>query len=850
MKRVLSKRMLALAWSTIKGRKGGFVAAFVAVLFGSAIITACGILLESSMRSGAPTERYQAAAVVVGAAQTLAVSDDVDPRFVERATLPADRVEEIARVPGVHAAIADLSIPVSLVTADGEVLDGPPTLGHGWRSAALGPFTVSGREPAKPDEVVLDSALASRAGVTTGEKVRLATGSTTATYRVTGIASPPGELVRQSALFFTDDRARQLSGQPDRVDTIGVLASAGVDASELASAIEGAVSGVVVYTDLDRGEAEFLDVGNTRAFVSELAIAFGGSMVVIIMIVVASTLALAVRLRLRELALLRAIGATPKQVLRMIAAETTLVASAGAVLGVVPGIGLAYFFRETFTLVGALPADFELSIGPLPVLVALLLCLVGARLGGRIAARRAARVKPVDALGEAAVEPRKLGWIRLSLGTLLIPAGLAAAVVLPLVLPGEAAAEGALSSALMLVIAVALLGPRLLGGAVTVFGPWLNRGSGVSGFLATANAHANSRRLSAATTPLIMGITMAAAQLFSATTTSAAAQDQAAQGIRADYVVTSSSAGVSPSVADELRDVPGVSAVTPVVRTQAIVTFTAEDSVQFRKYAAQGVTGDRLGSTMDLGVLSGSLSQLRGNTVALSRIAAGTVGVRVGDTVDVRLGDGTAIKPKVVGLYEKGLGFGDLTLPNDVVLAHTTDRLDFAMLVTATGATDVGAALRAAMKRHPTVLVSDRESFVAAQSDDAGESGVGLILNAVLLGYLAIAVVNTLVMATAARIREFALLRLIGATRRQVRAMMRGETRIIIVTAVLIGTLAAIPSLIGMSVGLTKSPFPSVPPLIYLGIVAAAALLGWAAIMISTRVAMRPRPIEAIGIRE
>lgn len=849
MKRVLSKRMLALAWRTIKGRKGGFVAAFVAVLFGSAIITACGILLESSLRSGAPTERYQAAVAVVGAAQTLDVPDDVDPRFVERATLSADRVDEVARVPGVRAAIGDVSVPVSLVTADGSVGGGPPALGHGWSSAVLGPFTVNGHEPANSDEVVLDSTLASRTGVSVGDEVRVAVGSATSSYRVTGIASPPGSLVRQSVVFFTDDRARELSGQPDRVDTIGVLAEPGVDAGELASAISGAVSGAVVYTDSSRGEAEFLDIGNTRAFVSELAIAFGGSMVVIIMIVVASTLALAVRLRLRELALLRAIGATPKQVLRMIAAETTLVASAGAVLGVLPGIGLSYFFRETFVLVGAIPDDFSLSFSPLPVLVALALCLIGARLGGRIAARRAAKVRPVDALGEAAVEPRKLGWFRVSLGVLLIPAGLAAAIVLPLVLPGEAAAEGALSSALMLVVAVALLGPRLLGGAVSVFGPWLNR-SGASGFLATANAHANSRRLSAATTPLIMGITMAATQLFSATTTSAAAQEQAGEGIRADYVVTSASAGVSPDLVNDLRGVPGVSTATPVVRTQAIVIFTSEDSLQFRKYAAQGVVGDRLGSTMDLGVLEGDLAELRGNTVALSRLAAGTVGAKLGDTVDVRLGDGTEIKPKVVSLYEKGLGFGDVTLPDDVVREHTTDRLDFAVLVAAAGGTEVGDALRSAMKPHPTVHVSDRESFVAAQSEDAGESGVGLILNAVLLGYLAIAVVNTLVMATAARVREFALLRLVGATRRQVQAMMRGETRIIVVVAVLVGTVAAVPSLIGMSFGLTKSPWPSIPPLIYLGIVAAAALLGSTAVLISTRVAMRARPVEAIGIRE
>lgn len=855
----MSKRMLALAWSTVKGRKGGFVAAFVAVLFGSAVITACGILLESSERSGVPTERYQAADLVVGAPQTLPVADDVDPRFGERATLPASQVGDIARVPGVRAAIADVNVPVSLVSADADVLvvpDGAPALGHGWQSAALGPFTTSaGRAPAGPYDVVLDSALAERAGVTVGASVRLAVGSNTSTYRVTGIASLPGsQRARQSALFFTDDRARELTSQPDRVDAIGVLAAPGVSADELASAIEAAVPDVVAYTGGDRSEAEFLDIGSTRSFISELSLAFGGSMVLVIMIVVASTLALSVRQRLRELALLRAIGATPKQVLGMIAAETTVVGALGAVLGVIPGIGLSFLFRETFTLAGAVPNDFELSIGPLPVLIAMVLCVIGARLGGWIAARRAARLRPVDALGEAALEPRKLGWLRLTVGLLLVPAGLAMAVVLPLKLPGEAAAESSAFSAFLLVFAVVLLGPRLLSRAVTVLGPWLNRRTGASGFLATANAHANSRRLAAATTPLIMGITLAAGQLFSGTTATSAAQNQAADGLRADYVVTSASTGVSPEVADVLRDVPGVSAATPVVRTRTLATFGSPDSLQIRTYPAQGVTGDRLAETMDLAVLEGDVADIRGNTVALSRIAAGTLGAALGDTVDLRLGDGTPITPTVVAIYERGLGLGDVTLPHDLVLEHTTDRLDFAVLIAAAAGTDVGAlgdALRSAVQHLPTLHINNRASFVAAQRDAAaGESAVGLILNAVLLGYLAIAVVNTLVMATAARFREFALLQLVGATRRQVRAMMRSETRIIVVAAVLIGTLAAIPALVGTSIALTRTPVPSVPPLIYLGIVAVAALLGWAAIMTSTRIAMRSQPVDAIGVRE
>src|ERR1041384_2494364 len=99
--RILSKRALSLAWATIKGRKGGFIAAFLAVMFGSAVITASGILLETGASSGVPTERYQSAAVVVGADQTLSISDDINPRFAERVQLPAQLIGDVAKVAGV-----------------------------------------------------------------------------------------------------------------------------------------------------------------------------------------------------------------------------------------------------------------------------------------------------------------------------------------------------------------------------------------------------------------------------------------------------------------------------------------------------------------------------------------------------------------------------------------------------------------------------------------------------------------------------------------------------------------------------------------------------------------------------
>jgi putative ABC transport system permease protein len=670
-----------------------------------------------------------------------------------------------------------------------------------------------------------------------------------------GIANAPaGGLARQSAVFFTDDQATKLSGRPDRVDAIGVLAAPGVTPHELARRITAAVPGVAVNTGAGRGDVEFLDVGDARSLVVETAASFGGTMVLIVVFVVASTLALSVRQRRRELALLRAIGATPRQIHWMINAEMTLVSSVGALVGAIPGVLLAFVMRGVFVLAGAMPPDFHLQVGLLPVLASLVLCMISARLAGWLVARRVAKVSPVEALGDAAIEPRKLGWIRLTIGVLLIPLGLLLTLG-NVASAGDSVADTAASAVLLFVVALGCLGPLLLNGALVLFGWILNWRSTASGFLAQANARANWRRLSAATTPLAMGVTLAAVQVFGASTTIAGAQHQLDDGLRADHVLTASSgAGVSPEVVDAVRGVPGVAVVTPVARMQVLLTFPSEDSTATKVYAAQGVAPERLSETMDLAVIQGDIAGLRGETVALSRIVAQTVHAKVGGTTELHLGDGTVIKPRVVATYENGLGFGDVTLPNDLVVAHTTSLVDTAVLIRSVPGTDpkaLASALRRAVERYPTVQVGDRKAFLAAPgAGGQGDWALNLLFQTVLLGYIAIAVVNTLVMATAARVREFAMLQLIGASRRQVRAMMNGEARIVVFSALLFGLLATIPPLVGFSLGLTKTASPSISLIGLTAIVALTIALSWGAITMATRFTMRPAPVDAIGGRE
>ncbi|RZQ63373.1 FtsX-like permease family protein [Amycolatopsis suaedae] len=820
--------MFDLAWRTIRARRGGFVAAFVALFFGAAVITASGVLLESGLRSGVTAERYAAAQVVVGGKQEFDGTEGPSTSFAERVPVPGDAVERIARVPGVAAAVPDRSVEVNLLSRPRSV----PVYAHGWSSARLAPFTLTaGRQPEAPDEAVLDPG----SGLSIGDTVTVTVGAVPSDFRVVGLASAPS-LRRQSAVFVTDETAARLSGQ---IAAVGVLTEPGADPAAVADRITAEL-GLVSYTGREIGDAEFLDIGQARGFLTVLSASLIGTVAMIVLFVVASTLGLSIQQRRRELAVLRAIAATPRQIHRMIGAEVLLVSVTGAVLGCLPGFAVAGLLRDAFAGIGVLPPDFELAFSPAPAAVALILCVLGGWAAGYFAARRLAREKPVDALVEAAVEPPRLGTVRRTCGFVLLAAGAVAGTVVPMLVPGIGGLGGAAGSVLLLMVGTALLGPYLMRLATAVAAPVLRRGR-ISGHLAVANSNANARRLSAAVVPLALAVAMAAVQLFTLTTSQAASAEQARAGVTADFVLSGGSAGLSPEIAETVRGMPAVRSALPVVRSQVLVEYPMFDQIEVESFAAQGIEPEHTASTMDLAVTAGSLGELRGDTVALSTTAAGTAGAEVGDTVRVYLGDGTERDLRVVAVYANGLGFGDVTTPRDLLARHTETGFDDAILVS--GGDE--AALRALAQRYPGLSVLDRPAFAAGQGDQ--QSATNLVANGLLLLYLVIAVVNTLVMATGARAREFAMLRLIGTSRRHVRRMMTLEAGVVVGAATVIGTAVAAVPLVGISLATTGQALPTVDPLLYGAIVLVTAVIGFCSIGFAARSAMRGRPVDAVG---
>jgi putative ABC transport system permease protein len=526
--------MLRLALETMRARRHGFVGAFVALTFAVAVVMACGILIKSGIRAAVPVQRYAAVPVVVAANQTLPVkvSDDSVESFPqpEQARIPAALAQRVAGIDGVQTVIADRSIPTTVATADGQLLAGPhgnAVVGHGWSSAALTPYSLAaGRPPSATGEVVPDATLAAQRGIGVGTQVHITSTNGTSGYTVVGLARPPRGHGWQGAVFVTDDLAARLSADPARVDALGVHLRDGANPGQVAQRIQRTVGGrISAYTGRDRGKAESIATTQRNEDLISLGGAFGGIAVLLAIFVVAATLGLSVVQRGRELALLRAVGAKPRQIRRLLVGEAALVALAAGLVGLAPGVLLGWFLFSQLQRRGIGAETAALVVGPLPAVIAVGVSLVTACLAAWIAGRRVARIRPTAALTEAAVEPRRIGLVRILLGLGFLAGGAFLSATTSS-MQGEAADATSFGVVIVLMVAAGLLGPMLTRIAAASYGPIIAALFPTSGFLAMANLRTRARRFASASTPIALGVAFSLALVGSMTVHARATQEQ------------------------------------------------------------------------------------------------------------------------------------------------------------------------------------------------------------------------------------------------------------------------------------------------------------------------------------
>ncbi|MFI5985877.1 FtsX-like permease family protein [Streptomyces sp. NPDC051555] len=799
-----------LARAAVRARPAAFVGTFLALLMTVAIVSACGILLETGLRAALPPTRYAGAPVVIAADQQVRMTAGRG-EDAEQLAVP---VPELARVDA--ALLAELA-PLGRAVPDVSFLvrsDTGPVTASGWGSAAFtGTRLGTGRAPG-PGEVVLGGPAAGGA-----ERVTLDTPAGKREFRVSGRTDTAGA-------WFADDQARALSGHPGALDAIALLPAPGADPAAVAERARAAVGDRAhVLTGADR----VLDarLAGAKELLIALGASFGGTATMVAVFTAAAAIALCVGQRSREYALLRAVGATPRQIRRSVATEALLVAPLAGVLGCLPGIALAHWWFGQLKDKGAIPAPVELAVSWIPLVGAIGTGLVAALLAGWAAARRPARIRPGAALAEAAVERLRPGWIRTGLGIAAVAGGFTCAGLASGGSVSAAAAAGP-GVVMLFMLAVALLGPLIARGCATVLGLPL-RATGPAGALAAANSRTNARRLASALTPIVLAVAFSSTLVFLQTTTDRATGHQQAAGLLADHIVSAPpGSGLPSDAAARAAALPGVSAAVPVSRTSVLVPVGSGSGAQLRSASAQ-VTGGDLTPVQDLGVRTGSLGALRAGTVAVDRGLAEAVGVRLGGRMELRLPDGVRAAPEVVAVYERGLGFGEVTLPAADLAAHRTVPAATELLVrgTSPGLADLGGAL------------TDKSGWATAQDTDRRlNAWANTVMAAVLGGFAALAAANTLAMTVLDRRRELTLLRLVGSTRRQVLRMIRWEALLVAGAGLTLGSAIAAATLIPMAKALTGEA-PYVPPLVYGSFAAGALLLTLLATALPARHALR-----------
>ncbi|MFI1851347.1 ABC transporter permease [Streptomyces sp. NPDC020480] len=847
--------MIRIAARTLRHHMSGFIVSFVALFLGAVIVIGSGGLLETGIHNAAPPHRLAAAPIVVTGDQRYKYTQK-DLVFPERLRIDAELTEKIAKVPGVAAAVQDMSFPAALVK-------GGKVTGHGWSSARLSPYQLTdGTAPTEDGQIVLGKALADRTGLTTGERIQLLVHGTQKGYQVSGLAAGPDDGGDdESDVFLADAEAARVADRVGTTDNIGVFPASGANTQEVASAIRAVLDGspVTVLTGDTRGRAEDPDVVADGSDLIPLAAAFGGLSAMVTVFVVAGTLGLSIQQRQREMALLRTIGSTPGQLRRLILGETLFLAVIATGLATIPGPRFGHWLLDAFADAGVVPGSIAYRAGSVPVIVGVGTALLTAIGSAYIAAQAAARTRPIEALAEATLQRRWFSAFRLVVG-LLCMAGGAALAWGTAGSAGPDAAGVATPAAMVWAAAFGLLGPVVVRAMVAVLRRPVGMVSGLAGQLAAHNARARTARLASAVMPVMLASGLAVGLIYMQTTQSEGAGRAFDENLRADAVVTSASGGLPLDLVDTVRRQPGVAAASAQIPTTGYIEpdepmrpGEGEDAgPQPTELSMQGVTPQGLDRTTAYHAASGSLTALSGDSVALPATYAKDR--ELGDLVPMRLGDGTQVKLKLVATVEGRRGYETALVPASVLVGHTDGALVPQIMVTASAGTDrarLMASLAKLAALQPGLRVSDTDALKAAQAEaDDTQAWMAYLVLGVVVGYATLSLINTQVLATTERRKEFMLQRLIGATRCQVLQMMAVEASLVALAGMVLGLLVAGATLVPLSMSVLGTALPGGSPWILVVVLAAAAALTLTTTLLAAGAVLRGRPGDMAGIKD
>ena len=855
--------------ATLRHRPGPLVGTFVALCMAALVVTIATTMGWLGFTLKIPTDRLAATTAVVTGPQHVQVATGSGKHTSDETVtlkayhrVPVTLASELAAVPGVAAAVPDRSVPVALQLPGGRIVTGTganPVTGHGWDSAVLAPFTLaSGQQPTGPDQLVVGTGLARQAGLTVGSTVRVV-GRDLRPFQVVGLAdSAAGNPADDWTVFFSDAEAAALYGHPGQADLIGVVAKPGASVPAVDAAVQQVATahGASVATGADRGKVDDLAAATDGTTLRAISLGAGIDLAAIALFVVAGAVALSVAQRSRTLALLRAVGATPSQVRRMVALELGVIGAVAGLVAYLPGVWLSSLAARGMASHQFLPPGTGIPVTPWILLIAVGAGVVVAELSGFVATRRAGRTPPAAAVAGSRTERRWPGPIRLVLGLIALGGG----VTLGVFALGQATSPAdqlnlALMMLLCLLVAVALLGPLLVAAAELVVRLPLRALSPVAGRLAAAEVRGRPRRMASAVMSVALAVAFLGAVYVIDATASHASAVQGPQRMAASQVLTAPGPGLAPASLTAVRAIPGVRVAVGVTPTTVVLPGgTGNGTLQ-----AEAVTGGGPGAgpggggsssdvpgavpaVLRLGVTSGSLAHFGPGDIALSRLAASQAGggghrVHVGQTVTAHLADGTPYRATVSAIYSRSFGFADVVVPwgaaggghmgtttlGQILVADsggtvstpgtgTAGSAGMAGSAGTSGAAGADQALSALADQYPGLQAAPRSAVNAHYEQLTGQTSyLNNIIIVLILALAAVTLVNTLVVSTLERRDGLRMLWRIGTTRGQLLASMAWQSVVVGVVGVVLGVATGAAAVIGVSKALTDSWQPYVP---------------------------------------
>ncbi|MFH0244046.1 ABC transporter permease [Streptomyces sp. HK10] len=815
----------------------------VAFVAGTLVFTAT--LSEAFARSSA--KGFEAVDVVVRPDFS---SDEADPGGPS--DLPRELLERTRELPGVEHATGAVSGFAALAGKDGGLV------GEGWSTQGgnydTGPDGSGedprydlreGRAPRRAGEIALDSATAGRTGYGVGDTVRLSVSGPVREEEVTGVFdTDDGNVAAGGTLVLFDTAtAQELFSQPGMYSEIVLTASDGVGQRELRKSVEKVLPGqaeAVTGQTLADDQARMIEAEMEGMRTGLLV--FAGISLFVGIFIIANTFTMLVAQRTKELALLRAVGASRRQVTRSVLVEAVVVGAVAAGIGLLAGIGIGAGLRSLMGSLGLTVPDGPLMVTPDAVIASLVVGIKVTVAAAWLPARRAAKVPPVAAMNSVHAPATVRGLVvRNTIGAVLAGAGAA------LVLTATGMDDGKIpmsTGAGLLVIGVFVLTPLLSRPVIALTSPAM-RTAGVSGKLARLNAVRNPRRTATTAAALMIGLTLITGLTVIASSVQKGVDRMATEALKADYVVSMANyRPLSPEIERTLAEQDEVTALSPMRNSLSRIG----DEYEF----LTGVSGEGFGELAGLDFVEGSFAGLGGESVIVDTGTAEGRGWKTGSTFEVTYEDGERGELTVGGVYRDNEMMTGIMLDTAALDPHLEKVTSMQVLVATEGGASESAksALEDALGNNPAVLVQDEKDV----SESVAQM-ITLMLN-MLYGLLAMAVVvavlgvvNTLAMSVFERSQEIGMLRAIGLDRRGTKRMVRLESLVISLFGGVLGVGLGV--FFGWAAGeLISSSMPTyelVLPWERMGVfLALAALVGVLAALWPARRAARLNMLEAV----